>query len=462
MKSTLIIFCFLFSHSIFAQPEYSLPFLKNLPQAPNQVNPAIITDHKINFSFPGIYGGFLNSGFQWKDILTETADGYDLDLEPALANMKNTGNAMRASFSASAYSFTFRVKENYQLSFFHNTTLDFQLAYPKALPALIWRGNGAFVGEDVEIAPNINIMGYTEYGFGLAVRANDKATFGGNLKYVNGFVGVNTQRASTVLTTGAEYYQLMFNNDIDIRTAGLVDIFDGDEDDLLVNSDPSYFINGGSAGFSVDLGMDYQVNDKLNIQVAVQDFGYISWDQNVLSQTSKGEFTYEGEIIRPFADGSDGLDLEAVRDSLSDLFDFTSRPSSFLSNFPLKAYISGAYEIRPKLTIGASAHIEYHIDAKTSNAVGAVHVQKQFGRILYLGGIAGFHSKSFAFLGANAVVELGPVQLFFITDNLITMIDPTLGRMTNFRTGLNLNFLRKKKEEAVPENKAVGSPGYFN
>lgn len=453
---TSLIFLF-FSIALTAQSDYSLLFQKYLPQANINANPGIFSDHKINISLPNVSGEFMNSGFQFNDAIVETAGGNDLDFEKALRKMKNKGNFARASFSASAFAINFRIKENYQFSFFHNTVMDFQVKYPKTLPALLWRGNGAFVGQEVEIAPNINGLGYSEYGFGFATKANDKMTIGFNAKYVNGFLGVQTHKASTVLHTGEEFYQLTFVNDVELRTAGLTDIFDSEEENSFATTDPAYFMTGGSRGFSVDLGMDYQVNDKLNIQVAVQDFGSISWSQHVLQQTSKGTFEYNGEIVRPFGNENDEFDFKQVRDSISDLFEFSAKPKTFLSNLPLHAYAAAAYQLDPTLTIGGSLHVEQFADMEVTNITVALHGQKQFGNVFYLGGIMGYNS-SIPFFGVNTTLQLGPAQLFFITDNVITLIDPTIGRLTNMRAGLNLSFLRKKLKVDTPEIEAGLAP----
>ena len=462
MRILTFLSCLFFANVILAQPEYGLHFQKHLPQSAINVNPGIFTDHKVNVTLPGVQGGFMNSSFQWSDALTRSRGEYDLDLEPAIREMENTGNFIRSSVSASALGLTFRIKDNYQFTFFHNTHVDFQLTYPKTLPALIWRGNGAFVGEQVEVAPQINLLGYNEYGMGFATRANDKIIVGVNLKYVNGVMGINTEKANTILTTDAEFYQLTFENDIRIQTAGLTDIFDGDEDDILADTDPSYFVIGGSRGFSVDMGLSYQVNDKLELQMAIQDFGYISWDQHVLEQTSLGTFEYNGEIVRPFTDDNDEFDFDEVRDSISDIFEFNAREKVFLSNFPLRVFASGSYQLDPTLSLGASLHFENYADAGTTNTVIGFHAQKLFGKVFYLGGVAGFHNESFAFLGANGTLQLGPVQLYLMTDNLITLIDPTFGRFTNVRTGINLSFGRKNKKKEEVEEEAEPANNYFN
>jgi len=453
---------FLLSFSFaFGQQEFSLFTQSHLPQAAINANPGNFTDHKWNVILPGAYGGFLNSSFQMSDIMDRTANGYKINLEPAIRKMENQGNALRTSLSAHVVGLTFRTKKDLQFTFFHNTHFDMQLTYPKSLPALLWRGNGAFLGERVEVAPNLNLLGYNEYGMGFATRANKKMIFGINLKLVNGFVGVRTEKANTFLTTDEEYYQLTFENDVEIQTAGFANVLDENEEDVLAEMSPEYLIILGNQGFSVDLGMTYEVTKRFQLQVAVQDFGYISWENQVFEHSSQGTYTYDGQIVRPFSDDNDEFDFEQVRDTITDIFEFNSSEKPFLSNFPIKGFVSGQYKMDPSFNLGASLHFEQFADAGVTNVALALHAQKRFGRNFYLGGVAGFHNDKFAFLGANSTLQLGPVQFYIMTDNLITILDPTFGQFTNVRTGLNLSFGRNTKKEKGEKKERNVSIKYF-
>ncbi len=219
----IAIFCF---QNAWTQQEFGLPFLTHLAQAPVQVNPATFTDHKINLAFPNAFGGYQNSAFQIGSLFKNTAEGRVLDLETALHGMKPAGNVLRSSASVNGGALSFQIKKKFQFTFFQNTHFDLQVAYPKTLPELLWRGNAAFIGQEVEIAPKLNLLGYNEYGFGIAAKLHEKFSGGINFKYLSGFVGFKTLRAQTSVLTDEEYYQLTFNSDILFLTGGLTDIFD--------------------------------------------------------------------------------------------------------------------------------------------------------------------------------------------------------------------------------------------
>ena len=451
-RITLLAIAIFFFQNSKAQQEFGLPFLTHLAQTPVQVNPAIFTDHRINLVFPNAYGGFQNSGFQFGDLIEETPEGRRITLDAALRGMSPSENTLRSSLSVNGAALSFQIKRKVQFTFFQNTQFEFQARYPKALPELLWKGNGAFVGQEVEIAPRLNILGYNEYGFGFAAKPHPDFSFGFNLKYLSGFIGFETFRASATVLTSEEYYQLTVNSDIIFRTGGLTDIFDENEGDVLADQSSRYFIKSNNNGIAGDIGMNYQVSPKLSLSFAIQDVGKIYWTEYALEQKSKGTFRYEGEIVRPFGDGEADFDFETIRDSIGDLFDFTSKPRSFYMVLPQRFSLVGKYQISPKTAFGASFHREYWLGV--ANIAFAAHLQKQVGRWLYAGAMLGYHGNSSVFLGANATFQLGPVQLFAMTDNIVTLLNPELGRGTGVRAGMNLTFLKKKpekkKEETAP------------
>lgn len=445
----IAVFCF---QNLRAQQELGLVFLTHLAQTPVQVNPATFSDHRINLALPNGYGGYQNSAFTIGSLFKTTAEGKTLDLETALYGMEPAGNILRSSASINGGALSFQLKKKFQLSFFQNTHFDMQVAYPKALPELLWRGNAAFIGQEVEIAPKLNMLGYQEYGFGVAAKLHEKFSGGINVKYLSGFAGFKTLTASTTVFTDEEYYQLTVNSDILFRTGGLTDIFDKDETSLLADNSTGYFIKSNNNGIAVDIGMNIQATKKLSVNLAMQDVGKIHWTQYALEQESKGSFQYDGENIRPFAEGEDEFDFKTVRDSIGELFGFSATAKPFYSELPQRFSLVTRYEYDPQLVFGASFHNEYW--QGVSSLAFAVHAQKQFGRWLYAGTMLGYHNHTSAFLGANLTLQLGPVQLFAITDNVVTLINPQAGRATSVRAGLNLTFLKKKpvkKEPAEPQ-----------
>lgn len=451
-KISTLILTILSVASVWAQQEQGLLFLPHLVQVPTQVNPAIFTDARINYALPNAYVGFQNSSFNLGSLIQEKEGQKELNLEPALAQMAAAGNSVRLAGSVNSYALSFQFLKKFQASFFSNTHLDAQFVYPKGLPELLWRGNGAFIGETVEIGPKLNVLGYTEYGIGLAAKMFDNISVGLNFKYINGFVGIQTAKSQASIHTDEEYYQLTLQSDMLLYTAGLTDIFDENEEDVIRYQYDSYIFRTNNIGFAVDLGISAKLNDKLEFQAAAQDLGNINWKEHVLEQRSQGEYRYDGQSVRPLNDEGKDFDFETVKDTLDELFVPVSSRKPFVSKLPNRYFVAGKYELSPKLQAGLSLQAESY-QYETSLAVAA-HLQKQVKNFLFAGLVAGYHSQTSAFVGANLTLQLGPVQIFAISDNLITLIDPYKGRGTNLRAGLNLVLGKNKqakKAQVFPE-----------
>ena len=73
---------------------------------------------------------------------------------------------------------------------------------------------------------------------------------------------------------------------------------------------------------------------------------------------------------------------------------------------------------------------------------------------LSLGASYAIRHKRFDNLGLNMSVKLGPVQIYAVTDNLITAIKNYDSSTMNLRFGLNLVFGKPSIKE-VSENKGI-------
>ena len=107
--------------------------------------------------------------------------------------------------------------------------------------------------------------------------------------------------------------------------------------------------------------------------------------------------------------------------------------------------MSGTYEVVPNLKVGALFLAE-GFQTTMTRAFG-VNAQKSFGRwgaiganyVLQEGGVHNF--------GVNGTANLGPVQIFAMSDNLIPLFNPMKTQNTNFRFGINLVFGKAEKWE---------------
>ena len=309
-----------------------------------------------------------------------------------------------------------------------------------------WGGNAQFVGETINIAPTQNLLAYQEFGLGFGYKVTDKLTLGTRLKYLVGIATYQTANAKASIYTDPEYYQLTANTDYLINTGGLPES-DIDNGEFLNFDDfePSLF--GDNRGFAVDFGATFEVSEKLTVQASALNIGKIKWEEEVNNYWSNGTSTFAGLDFQPIFEDGD-YEPEDILDTIANTFEFTSSKNGFNTVLPSTFYLSGTYNVMPKLTVGALLYAQdYRSDLTTAFAL---NVKKDLGKIFSISGQYAFIEGGANNLGVSTALRLGPVQIFATSDNIIPLMNPMKGQNVNMRFGINLLFGKKKGDDKLP------------
>ena len=95
-------------------------------------------------------------------------------------------------------------------------------------------------------------------------------------------------------------------------------------------------------------------------------------------------------------------------------FTETDNPT-FTQKLPTKIYLSANYQLTEKMRLGALLYNETG-GLNASHTGFAVNATYKVMKALELGGTVGLRNGSFNNLGMHFVAQLGPVQLFGVTD----------------------------------------------
>jgi hypothetical protein len=433
--------------NIFAQQELSLFFTQELGQS-KRVNPALDHPYNVHVGLLSPNFSFHNSAFSLNDIFTKDGRVWTFNPETTLTDLDVDRNDVRLSSNVETLSVGFNIGK-FQINLFHNVNFDANLMYPKALLEIAWHGNTFYLGETVNIAPSLDLMSYHEFGAGVAVNITDELRVGGNLKYLQGMVNLRTQHAMLNFYTDAQNYELQVSSDIYFNSSGLAsDFYKSENDDVFPSKSSVTFLFNANRGVAADFGAVYQLNDQLQLSFSALDIGAILWKSSVYSHRSKGAYTFGGVDVNPFRSSSD-VELSEVSDSLASGLELTATGEIYTTFLMPKFYLSGNYNLGNGLNAGALIYNDIY--QGRVNPAFALSLRKQFGRILHLGTLVGMHTRSKPNIGLNGTLALGPVQLFFITDNLPSVISLSNGQNTSIRFGLNLTFNNKTKEEKAME-----------
>jgi hypothetical protein len=418
--------------SILDAQEFGLHFMPEVWQA-NQTNPAFVPSHTFILSFPGVAAGASHTGFAYGDAIRKEGNSNILDLDQVIGGLK-PNNYLGSSVQLETLTAIFGAN-GWRVTLGHSIRQHTTMNYSKAMMELGWNGNGAFLGETVEIGPGFESTTFSETKIGFAMHQG-KWSIGGRVKLLSGLFTTVTERDFASVYTDEEYYKVRLQTDYVFNMAGASDF--GDIDDFNFDN---FNISGSNLfgpnfGLGLDLGAMYHYSDQLTFSFSLTDLGSINWKENTYNYTSRGEYEYEGldisEIIR-----DDEYEFDDVTDTLETIFDFTETRNGFSTALPTKLYAGVNYELNKFFSFGGILYAERRLGKVIpGGALSArTHLGNSFHAGLTYGYFHGMHN-----IGANASLQFGPMQIFAVTDNLPGIINPVNARFANARVGLNWVF----------------------
>ena len=418
--------------SLVAQQELGLHFMQGLWQS-SKTNPAFSIKPKIHFSLPSTYYNISHTGAAYNDAVITNEFGENvLDIGAVIDQLEDQ-NQLFTTVEAETFSFSIGL-EKFRLSFHHSMKLNAFLDYPKELVELAWNGNSQFVGQTISVGPDVQAFAYNEFGIGAAMNILGVQA-GARLKILTGIGDVSTERTKAEVYTDPDIYQLTFNTDYLINTSGFF-TYDGNEGFEVDFGDASFNdIFASNVGTAIDLGASFKFRN-IDISASIVDLGFISWKKNTVNYHSQGTYTYKGVDISGIL-RDDSISFEGALDSIGEILDFKETNRNYTTMLPTKLYLSAGYTIGI-CDLGGLLYSEVYRGKFYPAFTASARVR--FGHILSLGATYGIRYKTFDNLGFNAIVKLGPVQFFGVSDNIISAFRPYDSRNANLRLGLNLLF----------------------
>lgn len=450
-KKLIIAFLLVFlSGKLFSQDDLTLGLMPIVPQS-NYTNPAYRPTPKIYVGFPALssfYLGLAHTGFSYKNIITKRSDdSLELNLGNAIDKMGKT-NYLSANINEELFAFGFKIKKNY-FSFNMSEKLSARFAYPRDLISLFWRGNGQFVGNKAVFSGiGFNASYYREFAIGFSRELNNKIVLGGRVKYLVGIMNIYTKRNDFTLAVGDDYFVHTVHTDFLINMS--VPDAIGNQLDTIDNNDSidfnpiEFLLNNQNKGFGIDLGGSYKYNNKFTFGVSIIDFGYIKWKSGVhnLSNTFP-EFTFEGVDINGFFKDSSAGPFDKVADSLVNLFQIQQTQNSYTSPLTTKIFLNGIYSLTANDKVGLLIRNEF-FNRRMHTAL-SLSYNKKFFNALSASLSYSIMNRSFANIGLGFALNLGPVQTYFVSDNLYCLVAPLETKSVNIHFGINFIFGYKTK-----------------
>lgn len=445
----------MFSVEINAQQELVLPLQTSIPQS-NITNPALMMkDEGWNISLPSLSFNFAHTGFAYNDLIRPRPqdDSLEVNFDNAL-NKLNDHNYIFAHYNINFTTINFK-KGKSQFGFSVTDKVSAAIKYPKELPKLIWKGNEQYLGETIDIGPEIKAMKYREWAFSYSYNFG-KLQVGLRGKYLQGLADISTSRNQFTLHTDASDYTLSVASDCQINTANPTAF-----EEVI-----SPFKKTLNRGWGLDLGLNYQVTEKLSLAFSLLDIGQIKWQTNVTNYTSQGQFTFEGVDIFSYLK-SDSISFEESLDSLESTFAFQTTNKSYVTRLMPRSFLSIKYHpdslsfftfqiyseyiegIHPAFTLGYSRDFinPFKIPVEISSGVYWSYRNNSFYN-LGMGLSLRYKFLQFFLTGDNllsfffpkAVIPFNRLQPIFEEDSSRSLTLPKHLKNYNFRVGINIRL----------------------
>lgn len=420
------------------------------------LNPAFIPKSNVQVGFPSFSSigiNLSNSGFRYSDLVISEKDSLRIDIANMLAQLKDK-NYLTFNNNIEIISFGFRVKKNY----FHaaiRENMSAQLVYPKGIFSFLFEGNGPTAGQNLQFGFGVNAMAYHEGSLTYAREVNDKLTVGGTFKILRGVANISSEKADvTMLTNPDSAYDITLSSDILINSSGLI------SQDSTKSLDP---LGKGNTGMAFDLGAQYKVNDKISVSASVINLaGSINWTSqvaNLVSHQQNASYTYKGLPLSSFF-GSDTATSQSTNqalDSLASVFKLDTTYNTYKTHLPLDLRFGLNYQLMRGQNAGINVLMRSQAGEKSLGV--SLFYCSDLGRWLSTVITYSYYNNSWTNLGIGLRLNLGPVQLHLMSDNIFAPITPQHAKYFNLRTGLNLTFggktkkVKRDKEEKSKEVK---------
>ena len=475
--------------SISAQQANTMYFMKENPLY-HTLNPAFQPESRFYFGIPGISSidfGVGNNSFIFSDICYPYTDSLNqkktgLFMHPEIGLKKNgIDNFLKAhrknlrvfqNVEVTLLSFGFKSNKSFY-SFDISTKEEFQLIMPKAFTSAIFKGveNPEGITDFALDKLSLSSIVYTQAALGYAYNMDEKWQFGGKVKLLFGHANLATDFSNLKLQISKEEWLLKGNSSLSASAPGLtIKTEEDDEGNETFNFDFDDNIKVSKAfsnfGMALDLGASYKILDNLQASVSVIDLGLIHWGKNVQQVTQKSDFVFDGIKNYDINDTKKKY-FEEYGDELKSMYQVEKKPSSYNTWLTAKVYAGVEYSLWDN-------RMSFGLLSKTY-----ITQQRLFEDMTISYNFRPFYpvalSLSYSLLdgrwsniGAGVNLNLGPINLFVISDNIpfkfakgndSGLMLPTGTQATHVSVGLN--FILGPKKEKEPKSNlvyAVGNP----
>lgn len=403
------------------------------------LDPATVQVDIINFYG---YAGVTSLNRQQLQDLLDANQLNNEDVDNLLQAIGGTDNQFLSGIRFQPLNVAFRIGDKMAFGFGAQERPELRFGLDGGFLELLWRGNGAYGGETVDLGNlilNTNYMReyYVAGAYSIIAEENMKVRVGGRLKVLQGSGAVYAPDNEVSLYTEPDGRYLDFIYRYRMNVGLPFDI-----DDEEVSFDP--FRSAGN-GFGIDLGGNIEIGSWQG-SLGISDLGGVRYNNNVYNYFRSDTFRFEGVEV------SNALDGLQVNDSafIATLTAYDEANERFTVPLPAKIALQGAYRIKKTNMDGN----DYYAGSVFLTLVQGLNNRSTFGTntLVSLGGAydfgnianVGMHVSTFNFnslrVGAFASFRLIFLRLGVGSSNLLPLVTRKAGLSTDIHFNLGINF----------------------
>jgi hypothetical protein len=307
------------------------------------------------------------------------------------------------------------------------------------------------------------------YHFGANKRISDELMIGARAKIYSGILDINSTKNEGFLQNTQGNNNLIrttLEAELEMRTSGLNELRAAESEDLagLITKRALF---GGDLGVGIDVGMTYHINDQTVFTASLLDIGLMYHSSDPKNWTITGSASSEGvEIILPGALIDPDQDFyQELIDNIENLAPFDENLDSYLTFRPTKLNASWRYNFGEQVERTIDCNCGPYASGnnpppKYVNAIGAqlyainrprgpqtaltAFYYRRFGNVGALKTTYTVDKFSRSNIGIGANIHAGPVNLYFMADNLLALRNVVDSQYASFQLGLNIISWDKK------------------
>lgn len=408
-------------------------FTMNNQWKKSQLNPAHAADERMTIAFPGLAFAFNHSGDPFANVWSVENQTLIIDTEQWLDNLEPS-NDFRSRFELATLEVAFRNK-NWTWSLGHTFRNGATGNYSKSLVELLHNGNAPYIGDTLQLNADLEWRSVSAFHLGLSWGL-DNFRVGGRVHFLNGIQFLNMNNSQVDLYTDPEAYQLTFLTDAMIQSSSFLAVEDIDALSFEFTGLEVYDLFTKNNGLAFDIGAQMDISSSLMAEVSLLDLGFIRWDETEVYQ-SNTTVTYDGVEVSDLSN-FDSLSFSEALDTLGRLLEFESRTESgFRESLNSRLYLGLHWQVNEKLGLsGVYANTTWRDEAVHAFGLG---LRYQAFKWWNIGTMVNRRYDRWSW-GLNTQFDFGMVELYFTSDNLISVFGISSLENSTIRVGANLVF----------------------